>query len=548
MSTRLYLLALLVCLVIPMNGCRNYSSVSEHRPKHHSVTPAGLLISRNLKHPAARPEEQIGSYQDAAAAAGIVLERAPEDIQARSDYNFAVGRIFEIIHERNLAPWAKPLQCPGAKGPWIFSLVSPKMAPQDPSHFRVLPADRYEFRGSLVKQRTLKHGLGAPMVATTKDIDLTKLDRFAQGKRTYYGVTGLLTFRGRTCTATIHDPLAAEVVEFAGHTFPLSADFTAPLALALAELKPGRQEIRRLLAPEEFATTTRLARLQPYDPKKIPILCIHGLGDSHATWAPLIETLRGDATIRQHYQFWFFSYPTGNPYPLMASVLRQEMDAMNARYPNHKPFVVIGHSMGGMIARELMTDSGMTLWNAYFDKSPMQLQVASETRKLLSDALIFKSRRDVARVIFASASHRGSDIASGFIGRLGSKLIGGNPLALGKASQQAIAEAKPGSSGEYIKSMPTSINALDPKNRFVTTIDKLPLTKRIPFNSIIGDRGKGGNLNSTKPISTDGIVPYWSSHLDGNESELIVPSGHWTNQNPVAIAEIRRILLKHIGR
>ena len=113
----------------------------------------------------------------------------------------------------------------------------------------------------------------------------------------------------------------------------MAADFTAPIGLALAELKPRKTEIQRLFKPEEFAASTRLARLQPYDPKKIPILCIHGLGDSQATWAPMIEALRGDATIRQNYQIWFFSYPTGYPYPLMAAVLRKKLDAINAYYP-----------------------------------------------------------------------------------------------------------------------------------------------------------------------------------------------------------------------
>ena len=116
----------------------------------------------------------------------------------------------------------------------------------------------------------------------------------------------------------------------------MAADFTAPLALALAELKPRQAEIQRLVRPEDFASSTRLARLQPYDPRKIPILCIHGLGDSQATWAPLIQTLRTDPTIRKNYQVWFFSYPTGYPYPLMAAVLRKKLDAINAYYPGHR--------------------------------------------------------------------------------------------------------------------------------------------------------------------------------------------------------------------
>ena len=86
-----------------------------------------------------------------------------------------------------------------------------------------------------------------------------------------------------------------KTVKFGSHTYPVAADFTAPIGLALAELKPRKQEIQRFLNPSDFASTTRLARLQPYDPKKIPILVIHGLGDSQATWAPMIEALRGDA-------------------------------------------------------------------------------------------------------------------------------------------------------------------------------------------------------------------------------------------------------------
>jgi hypothetical protein len=49
------------------------------------------------------------------------------------------------------------------------------------------------------------------------------------------------------------------------------------------------------------------------------------------------------------------------------------------------------------------------------------------------------------------------------------------------------------------------------------------------------------------PNSSDGVVPYWSSHLNGAESEHIVPSDHGAHQNPQAIAEVMRIL-KATGR
>ncbi|HEY2572647.1 MAG TPA: alpha/beta fold hydrolase, partial [Verrucomicrobiaceae bacterium] len=232
------------------------------------------------------------------------------------------------------------------------------------------------------------------------------------------------------------------------------------------------------------------------------------------------------------------------------AVLRKQLDAINSRYPDHKKIVVIGHSMGGMIARELITDSGMKIWNAYYDMPPDKLPVSAETRKIFESAFIFQHRPEISRVIYSSASHRGAEKATDFGGRLLSRLIGGNPTEQGLAADQAKAVSlmKPDYSGDKLKRIPNSIDALRPGNRFVTTIDTIPPTPGVPYNSIIGDRGKGGNKDHTAPISTDGVVPYWSSHLDGAESELIVPSGHWSNQNPKAIAEVRRILYKHIGQ
>ena len=49
-----------------------------------------------------------------------------------------------------------------------------------------------------------------------------------------------------------------------------------------------------------------------------------------------------------------------------------------------------------------------------------------------------------------------------------------------------------------------------------------------------------------KKDGSDGIVPYWSSHLDGAASERIVPSGHSTHQHPEGIEELERILYLHL--
>ena len=90
--------------------------------------------------------------------------------------------------------------------------------------------------------------------------------------------------------------------------------------------------------------------------------------------------------------------------------------------------------------------------------------------------------------------------------------------------------------------MPNSVDTLEPNDRFVQAVSKLPLTPGIPYHSIIGDRGRGDT-----PNSSDGVVPYWSSHLAGAQSELIVNSNHMAQYNPEAIREVKRILRANLA-
>jgi hypothetical protein len=85
-----------------------------------------------------------------------------------------------------------------------------------------------------------------------------------------------------------------------------------------------------------------------------------------------------------------------------------------------------------------------------------------------------------------------------------------------------------------------SVVFLRARSPLLDAILKLPMKPGVPYHSIIGDRGRGDT-----PESSDGVVPYWSSHLDGAASETIVPSGHGTNENLEGIEEFRRILRAH---
>jgi pimeloyl-ACP methyl ester carboxylesterase len=520
-----FLPACLMVIPLFLAGCSHYSKVHEtKRTRHLAVTAEQRALAESQDRLKGKPMAQLGRYLDSVNSARTRLAANPADTLARSDYNFAVARIMEIVENGNYTPWDAPLTCESANGgAWSLSFTPPDPRPEyHPTHFKILPTDRYDFKGKLVGDRAYKQGLGAPVmvVGKDKDVDFTKIDQFAQGKQVFYGMTAVIRFDGTKCEIVMLDPLEEETVALDQHVHPLAADYQAPLAMSLAELNMEKRELAGLFKPNQFEGSARLARLQPYNPKKIPVICIHGLGNSPATWAPVIEFLRTDPEIREHYQFWFFSYPSGLPYPLSAAILRHQLNQMRERYPEHKDLVVIGHSMGGMISRLLLTDSDMSIWDAYYAKPPGEIPFSEGTRAVISRSLIFDAQPHISRVIFFSASHRGSDMATGRMGRLGAKLVG-NPVAEEEINEEALAFARPEVRDFKRNRLPNSIDMLDPENRFLALVDSLPLNPGVPYHSIIGDRGKGGNLDHTKPVSNDGIVPYWSSHLAGAQSEII---------------------------
>jgi pimeloyl-ACP methyl ester carboxylesterase len=330
--------------------------------------------------------------------------------------------------------------------------------------------------------------------------------------------------------------MKTERVAIGKRTFPLAIDLNAPTAMLIARERPERLGFAGVINPQKYADTTRLTRLQQFDPARTPVIFVHGLQETGASWAPMIDTLRNDPWIRGHYQFWFFSYPSGYPYPYSAALLRQDLDGIDRAFPNHKRVVLIGHSMGGMICRLMITDAGDKIWRDFFGTPPAKTPLSSDTRKLLEESLVFNHRPDVQRVIFISTPHRGSKLASGWIGRIGAALVKTPRLFTSVyTSTKPLLVANP--AARTLKRMPNSVDTLEPNDRFVEAVNKLPITPGIPYHSIMGDRGRGDT-----PNSSDGVVPYWSSHLAGAQSELIVNSDHGAQYNPQAIREVDRIL------
>jgi pimeloyl-ACP methyl ester carboxylesterase len=532
--------------VLILSGCATsrYAEVWHKKPQLPKPPGSGRLaiaeqnLTRAMHEERTKPLVALGDCLEALQSASEEVKRNPGNATAVRDYNFGVSRIFQIIHDTKLDPWTQPLSVPARRGEFVLTYKPDPRPEWNPALYEFTPADEFDVGGKYVTERTTREGVGAPIVAVEQEASKNRRQKLAPS-RIFRTVTAIARFQGLRCVLEFYDPLDQETVSFYGRTVPLAADFTVPLAVMLQETDPGKHELWRVLNPEKYAHTATIERLQPFNPNKTVVLVIHGLKDSQATWTPMINKLRGDPVIRKHYQFWFYSYPTGYPFPYSAAILREELDEVEKQFPKLKPMVVVGHSMGGCISRLLLTDSGNQLWMKIFGRPPYEVRLSSKTREYFREELFFRHRPEIGRVIFIASPLRGSNIASGWIGQLATLIIR-EPTLSSQASQEMLQVTNIREEELKPKRRANSVDSLSPKSRFLHAVNTIPMTQGVPYHTIIGDRGRGDS-----PNSSDGVVPYWSSHMKGAQSENIVPSDHSAHQNPQAIEDVLRILKTH---
>ena len=498
-----------------------------------AIAEAGKLAKKE-------PLAAIANYLSAIQSSTVRLQRQPQDGEALRTYGFALSRVFSVIHDHHIPPWTTPLEVTSARGTYHLLPLHDAREKWQPKNYDLIPVDTLQVGGTGFKKAVRSEGLGAPLVASLKQGMVDAEKDFQMSGKLFYSDTAVARFEGRNCEISIFDPLMTTTVCLNGHRYPLAADYRTSTAMLLASEKIGSIALARVLNPGKYEHTARIMRLQPYDPNKIPVLFIHGLQSSPETWMPMFGALRADPEIRQNYQFWFYSWPTGYPYFYPAAILRRELDKVRKLYPNNRRMVFVGHSMGAMITRLMLTDSGDKIWKAYFKTPPSQTPLRPDDRQLMEDCLIFKHRPEISRAVFICGPQRGADMATGWVGRLGAALVR-LPTKLADVSKRISSFVIENPDHIHAWTMPTSIDTLTARSRFVKAVNTRPLAPGVPFHQIMGDRGHGDT-----PNSSDGLVPYWSSHLEGAQSELIVPSGHAAHEHPQAMAEVLRILKLHL--
>ena len=410
-----------------------------------------------------------------------------------------------------------------------------------PTYFQqILLADRVDKKG--MKDDAVRAGLGGEVVGVHHSSSFdTSPPRLEPRKGIRAAVTVILDVdrsgKGEG-NLRLLDPTKIEQVAVDKRRYTLAGDFTASNASygRINEIWIG---LLNMVRGERMAGTAGLLLLQPYDPEKIPVIFVHGLLSSAYVWRNTANSLSVDPEIRRRYQFWVFSYSTGNPIAYSALLFRRDLAYAERTYHFEKA-ILIGHSMGGLLSRLQGTNTGRVLWDGVFGPKADALYASQPQDSLIKQALIFSANPTVERVVFVATPHRGSSLSTGGIGALGMSLIRLPFKVVSAIPQSVIAAVAPNNDPRKFRP-PTSISGLSPQNPMLLALDKLPIEE--PHNSIIGDRGRGDT-----PKSSDGVVPYWSSHLDSAQSELIVPTDHGAMNHPKAVQEMRRILLEQLGK
>ncbi|MFK8114350.1 MAG: lipase family alpha/beta hydrolase [Rubripirellula sp.] len=432
--------------------------------------------------------------------------------------------------------------------------------------------DHYEFVSDYeiqtLRNRHTTYGLGVPLIAVRRSPGEGDDREKYYPKGLSYSVTALMrcmepesgrTGEAKTCVLEFFDPLTANQINLAEKWVPLETDLTTPLAFFLdsPDFRKRNRATEGLINPNHSQAKRGLYMLEPYDPKRIPVLMVHGLWSSPMTWMDMFNDLRSFPEVRERYQFWFYLYPSGQPFWISATQLRGDLTKMREAVDPHRrddaldEMILVGHSMGGLVSRLQTIDSGDDFWKIVSDtpvrnadQALAKIRGPSDDRFKLVSTLFFRPNQSVRRVITIGTPHRGSEFANEFTRWWARKLIQLPSMAVNTGNRLALENPKLFRDTQLL-TVANAIDSLAPESPIFPVMMRAKRSPNVKYHNIIGVLEKPSILRASS--RGDGIVDYASATMDDVESELIVDSDHTSiHMTGKTIFEVRRILLEHL--
>ncbi|MBP1749704.1 MAG: hypothetical protein H6Q52_2243, partial [Deltaproteobacteria bacterium] len=228
---------------------------------------------------------------------------------------------------------------------------------------------------------------------------------------------------------------SSKTITIEGRTVPLEFNTSAALAYTLEGSRVYDTEAKGFFSGN-FSLFREHARFRehiffmtPYKPAHIPVLFIHGTASSAARWVEMLNELQNDQRLWGRYQFWSFTYNTGNPIlytgGMLTGGLKELVRSLDPEGTDAalKEMIIIGHSQGGILAKFTAMDSGTRFWDNATKVPFNRIDVSPDTRGMLEKSFFYRPLPFVKRVIFISTPHRGSYVAGGWIGKMSGKFI-----------------------------------------------------------------------------------------------------------------------------
>ena len=429
--------------------------------------------------------------------------------------------------------------------------------------------DRFEFVSDfqldgLVGTGTT-YGLGVPLIAVRKagNPDDPREKYYPEGLS--FPVTAVLrvvqpgTMPGKGamhrhhCVLELHDPLAARDLQIADRLVPMQSDLSTSLGYFLDsdQFRKKDQATLGLLDPRKTQELRGVFMLEPFDPSRIPVLMVHGLWSSPNTWMPMFNDLRSFPELRKNYQFWFYQYPTGQPFWLSATQFREDLRKLREeldpdhRYPALDQAVLVGHSMGGLVSRMQTIESRDQFWKILSDEPFEKVQGDPDMIAGLREAAFFQPNESIRRVVTIGTPLRGSDYANDTTRWLSRKLIRLPTIMV--QTGQALITQNPGlfRNTELLTSS-TSIDSLSPDSPVFPALLQAPRAPWVTYHNVVG-MIPTKKFFTEKEATGDGVVSFESAHADDAATEVVVNDEHQEiHRNPKAILEVRRILIEHL--
>ncbi len=494
----------------------------------------------------------------------------PEFRGACDVYNGALESALRLVQRRGGLLPGRTYSVESASQAWDVKIVVSEGRWQNDDFAAFKFVSDYEVQG--LKNQFHSFGLGVPLIALRERHGTPQASEQFLPALLSFPVTAFLhvlpdtraspsgTRPRHVAVLELHDPLSAADIVVAGRRVPMETDLSTPLAYFLNDplLDPNNPRVnletiatQGLLHPDKTAGEAGLYMLQPYEPEKIPVLMIHGLWSSPMTWMEMFNDLRGDPEICKHYQFWFYLYPTGQPFWQSATRLRGDLAQARAvldpqhRDPAFDQMVLVGHSMGGLVAKMQTVASRDQFWQIVSDKPFQLVKASAEEHRHLEEMFFFRPDPAVRRLITIATPNRGSKFANNTTRWLANELINLPQLPL--LHRDELIKENPGLfRAKNMLQVKTSIDSLAPDSPILPVLLRAEQPPWVKCHNIVGVLPDTGLIGSVAGGS-DGVVSYESAHLDNVASELKVAADHWeVNRHPLSILEVRRILLEHL--